>query len=180
MRGFFVFNRHGIINFMKTGLFIGRFQPLHYGHLWMIQMIARQVDHLIIGLGSSNSAPSCKNPFTAPERIEMIKRGMKEIGVRGYSIVELPDFKSDEEWIKEMGKFSFDTAWSGNEWVQRVFKEHGLPIEVIKEFPGLSGTKIRRHIVTGQPWLKFIPLSVRKYLQEIKATTRVRTLCKRV
>lgn len=195
---------------MKVGLFIGRFQPLHYGHLMMIQKCAKKVDRLVIALGSSNAAPSCKNPFTASERAEMVRRGMKEIGVGNYEIVELPDFASDEEWVREVervqqvaptppnlpsgrggnetvsppyrggvrGGGPFDFAWSGSEWVQRVFKDHGLPIEAIKEFPGLSGTKIRGKMSHGLPWLKFVPLSIRKYLKEIKAVSRVRTLCK--
>ncbi|MBI2551727.1 adenylyltransferase/cytidyltransferase family protein [Candidatus Uhrbacteria bacterium] len=197
---------------MRIGLFIGRFQPLHKGHVLIIKKCGRQVDRLVIGLGSSNAELACKNPFTAGERREMIRRGMKEAGVRNYAVAELPDFKSDAEWVKEVlervrgvaptppnlpsgrggkivsppfqggvrgGPASFDLAWSGSEWVQRVFKEEGLPIEPIKEFPGLSATKIRRKMSKGLPWLKYVPLSVRKYLREIGAVKRVRTLCSR-
>lgn len=164
---------------MRVGLFIGRFQPLHKGHLFMIKKLVTTVDRLVIGLGSSHAAPFCKNPFTVLERREMIKRVMKELGVRNYEIVELPDCESDEEWMKGVQKVvgKFDIAWSGSEWVLRVLEAQGLPIERIKEFPGFSATKIRRRMAQGLPWLKFVPLSVRKYLREIKAVQRVRTLC---
>lgn len=164
---------------MKVGLFIGRFQPLHRGHLLMIKKLAATVDRLIIGLGSSNAEVSCRNPFSVPERKEMISRVMKEIGHRHYEIVELLDIKSDEEWIKTLQKTvgKFDISWSGSEWVLRVFKAHGLPIDRIKEFPGLSGTKIRKKMAQGLPWLKFVPSSVRKYLREIGVVKRVRELC---
>ena len=39
---------------MTTALFIGRFQPFHLGHLKDIQGISREVDKVIIGIGSSN------------------------------------------------------------------------------------------------------------------------------
>lgn len=146
----------------------------------MIKECAAKVARLVIGLGSSNAPPSCKNPFTTAERREMIVRGMKEIGVKYYEIVELPDVQSDEEWVREVQKIAgkFDLAWSGSEWVHKVFQTHGLPIEKIKEFPGLSGTKIRKKMSQGLPWLKFVPLSVRKYLKKIKAVPRARILCK--
>ncbi len=85
---------------MRTGLFIGRFQPLDPGHVMMIKQCASKVDRLVIAIGSADAKPSCKNPFTAKERSEMVMRGMKEIGVRNYEVVELPDCESDEEWVK--------------------------------------------------------------------------------
>ena len=164
---------------MKVGLFIGRFQPLHYGHLRMIKDIAAKVDHLIIGLGSPDAKPSCKNPFTAHERKEMIARAAREIGLKKYEVREIPDTGKDVDWIASLKKAapSFTMAWSGSEWVLRVLAEHRLPVTRIKEFPGLSGTKIRRHIVQGQPWLTYVPLSIRRYLKEIGAVRRVRELC---
>lgn len=177
---FFVFINYAILNGMKVGLFIGRFQPLHYGHLRMIKDIAAKVDHLIIGLGSSDVKLSCKNPFTVQERKEMITRAAKEIGLKKYEIVEIPDTRNDEDWLTSLKKVvpSFTMAWSGSEWVLRVLTEHRLPVTRIKEFPGLSGTKIRKHIIKGQPWLKYIPRSLRSYVKEIKTAQRVRDVCK--
>ncbi len=154
---------------------------MHQGHLLMIKKLTLRVDRLIIGLGSTNVQPNCENPFSAEERKEMLRRGMKEAGVRNYEILELPDFESDEEWVKTVRKLvgEFDTAWSGDAWVLRLFKENHLPIETIQEFPGYSATKIRRRMVQGLPWLKYVPLSIRKYLKDAGAVKRVRELCKK-
>jgi len=165
---------------MKVGLFIGRFQPLHRGHLLIMKKLAPRTGRFIVGLGSTNIGPSCENPFAVEERREMVVKVMKEIGIRHFKIVELPDFARDEEWVRVVRRTvgDFDIAWSGDPWVIRVFKAQGLPIEQIKEFPGYSATKIRRRMVQGLPWLKYIPLSTRKYLREIGAVKRVRTLCR--
>lgn len=165
---------------MRVGLFIGRFQPLHRGHLLMIKECAKKVGQLVVAIGSSDVSPSCKNPFTAAERAEMARRGMKELGITNYEIVEVPDFESDEEWVKMVQKVvgKFDRAWSGSEWVLRVFRAHKLSVESIKEYPGLSGTKIRKRMAQRLPWLKYVPLSVRRYIREIHGAQRVRQLCR--
>lgn len=165
---------------MKVGFFIGRFQPLHRGHLLLIKKLASTVDRFIIGIGSSNTELSCRNPFSAFERREMIKRGMKEIGITNYEIVEIPDKPNDDEWILMLKKYvgKFDLAWSGSEVMIRLFKKAGIPAKSIKEFLGISGSKIRKRITQGQAWLRLVPLSTRRYMKEIKAVKRVRLLCK--
>jgi len=54
-------------------VYIGRFQPLHLGHLNTIKSALQQSDKLIIVLGSANSPRTIKSPFTIKERIEMIQ-----------------------------------------------------------------------------------------------------------
>jgi len=57
----------------RYGVTIGRFQPVHYGHLSIIERALEQVDELIIVIGSASSARTIRNPWTADERIDMIK-----------------------------------------------------------------------------------------------------------
>jgi len=55
-----------------NGLFIGRFQPFHLGHLDAIRFGLSKVENLWIGIGSSNKSNEKRNPFTADERKDMI------------------------------------------------------------------------------------------------------------
>lgn len=51
---------------------IGRFQPVHKGHLMVIMEAVKQTRELIIIVGSANKPRSYKNPWTAKERIAML------------------------------------------------------------------------------------------------------------
>ena len=50
------------------GFLIGRFQPFHLGHLEAIKFALSKVEHLHVGIGSSNKSHEKRNPFTADER----------------------------------------------------------------------------------------------------------------
>ncbi|MCL4518781.1 MAG: adenylyltransferase/cytidyltransferase family protein, partial [Thaumarchaeota archaeon] len=62
----------------QTGLFIGRFQPFHLGHLSTVKFALKHVKQLYILVGSSQKSHELKNPFTAGERILMIRNALKQ------------------------------------------------------------------------------------------------------
>lgn len=92
----------------KYGIYIGRFQPFHKIHRQIVLEALDKVDQLIIFVGSSNATPDIKNPFTADERITMMKlavnphmhgsRAKKKVG---YTPIR--DFYYNENmWIAEI------------------------------------------------------------------------------
>lgn len=56
----------------KLAVFIGRFQPIHEGHISIINDALRIAEKVIILIGSSNQSRTIKNPFTFAERKDMI------------------------------------------------------------------------------------------------------------
>lgn len=88
---------------MKTGIFIGRFQPVHQGHIHAIGIAASQVDKLYILVGSANQARSIKNPWTFEERKHMLQLQLHGKRVTNYEIVPLNDYKySDTQWMSDV------------------------------------------------------------------------------
>jgi bifunctional NMN adenylyltransferase/nudix hydrolase len=55
-----------------AAVFIGRFQPVHFGHLNTIRLALQQCHKLFLVLGSFQSAPSVRNPWSTKQREEMI------------------------------------------------------------------------------------------------------------
>ena len=67
-----------MIDNLKRGLMVGRFQPFHKGHLFLVRQILQDCDELIIAIGSAQFNYSYTDPFTAGERIMMIHAALVE------------------------------------------------------------------------------------------------------
>jgi nicotinamide-nucleotide adenylyltransferase len=143
------------------GLFIGRFQPFHLGHLHIVKEAAKDVDKLIIGIAVNEK--NNENPFSFNERKEMIDSTLKN---KNYLIEEIPDFESDEKWVEHVKKnipkfdivFMSDKNTDGERWVERCLKEH--KIKKIKSLNGVDATTIRKEMRNGREWKQFVPKEI--------------------
>ncbi len=87
----------------KLGFVIGRFQPLHPGHRDLIRQASKQVDRLLILVGSVNRPRSIKNPWTFFERRDMIEQFLSHEGIHNCVIVPVNDYKySNTQWILDV------------------------------------------------------------------------------
>ena len=75
---------------MKKGLILGRFQPLHMGHLSLFETVIDNGEELLICIGSSNEERTENNPYNSSERIKMIKAVLSNYDCK-YAIFEIPD-----------------------------------------------------------------------------------------
>lgn len=88
---------------MKNGIFIGRFQPVHPGHMDVIKQASKQVDKLYILVGSSNQCRSIKNPWTFAERSAMLMEKLDYANIYNYDIIPLNDYPySDTQWMADV------------------------------------------------------------------------------
>jgi bifunctional NMN adenylyltransferase/nudix hydrolase len=90
-------------NKVKYGVFIGRFQPLHAGHLNSINKIVEQGLIPVILIGSAQERGTEKNPLSFVERRNLIEKEIPNVITR-----PLKDFKSNEDWAKNV----IHTLWS--------------------------------------------------------------------
>jgi bifunctional NMN adenylyltransferase/nudix hydrolase len=82
-------------------VFIGRFQPLHNGHMHVIGEALRVARRVIILVGSSNSARTVRNPFTFEERRQMILSSCN--GNPRIIVARLNDHTyNDNAWLAEV------------------------------------------------------------------------------
>ena len=146
---------------MKTALFVGRFQPMHVGHLKAIKWILEKYDKVIIVIGSSQESNTDKNPFDVEERKEMINKILKTENITNYEIIEIPDVHDDEVWVKLiLEKASFEIVFTLNSWVERCFKEFNIEVKGHPMFGDISGTMIRKLVRDGKQWEDLVPKEV--------------------
>jgi bifunctional NMN adenylyltransferase/nudix hydrolase len=84
-------------------VFIGRFQPYHRAHHAIVEEALNQSDKLIIVIGSHNGAPSLRNPFSASERVDIIKSALTE-----------------DQLSRVIFTFVSDHAYNNNLWIKDV------------------------------------------------------------
>jgi cytidyltransferase-like protein len=61
-----------------TAILIGRFQPLHNGHLALLLDALSAARQVIVVLGSAHAARSPRNPFTWQERAALLHDALPE------------------------------------------------------------------------------------------------------
>ncbi|MDR1819017.1 MAG: nicotinamide-nucleotide adenylyltransferase [Methanobrevibacter sp.] len=162
------------------GILIGRMQPLHNGHIQVIKDALKEVDELIIGIGSAQISHTVENPFTAGERTLMIKKALIEHGIKGekYYIIPIPDIMNNSLWVShvEMLTPHFNKVFSGNPLVQRLFTEAGYELNRHITFnrQTLSGTKIRDLIIHDEKWENSVSKSTVDIIKKIDGVERLK------
>lgn len=84
-------------------VFIGRFQPVHHGHLAVINAGLEAASHLLILTGSARRPRSVRDPFTVQERAQMIRACLTEEQSARVQIRPLDDaMYNDPVWIRNV------------------------------------------------------------------------------
>ncbi|MFH0867878.1 MAG: nicotinamide-nucleotide adenylyltransferase [Candidatus Woesearchaeota archaeon] len=160
---------------MKRGLFIGRFQPFHLGHLSDIKNALKEVDELVIGIGSSNENHTKENPFTVEERIEMIDLVLPANDIGAYTVFPIPDLGNDKKWAEHIETLvpKFDAVFTGNKWTERCFKGK-YNVKRVKMVEDVSSTIIRHRILKNKDWQCLVPKEVVDFISKIDGVERVK------
>jgi len=81
-------------------VFVGRFQPVHNGHMAVIEQALQAGRKLLVLTGSARRARTLRNPFTAAERREMIEACLSPADRERVCIEPLEDVLYDDaSWI---------------------------------------------------------------------------------
>ena len=156
---------------MKKGLILGRFQPLHMGHLSLFETVIDNGEELVICIGSSNEERTEKNPYTSSERINMIKAVLSNYKCK-YAIYEIPDINNNNLYVKHLESMvpKFDVVYSGNSLVKKLFEESGYNVIVPKLLNRevWQGVSIRQAMKDGDDWEMDVPAVVTEIISEIK------------
>ncbi len=171
---------------MTNGLFIGRFQPFHKGHLATIKFALERVEQLVIVVGSAQKSHEPKNPFTAGERIRMIKQSLDiddEIDVRRILIIPVPDTDVHALWTHQVDMLvpKYDVVFANDLFTLMLFQEKGIKaLEApLYRRDEMKATEIRKRMIAEEIWEDLVPIPVSKVIKEINGVERVKALSRR-
>ena len=132
---------------MKKALFIGRFQPLHAGHMWLFR---QKLDKGIpIWIAVRDVPPDDKNPFNAEQSSDMIRKIFEGEDVL---VTVIPDIES-VNWGRGVG-------YETNEF------------QPPEDIGYVSATQIRKQIAEGSDeWKKVVDSKIWDDVSSLLKTT---------
>ncbi len=167
----------------KIALFIGRFQPLHHGHVYVLKAILRKYRIVKIGIGSSQLSNTLNDPFNKEERREFIRIALekRKISSKRYEIYDIPDIFNAKKWVDHVISIvgEFDSIYSNSDWVRELFRNKGIRVEnkitiFRKKF---NGKNIRNLIIKNDKiWKTLIPNEVVKLMEKFDGINRIKKL----
>jgi nicotinamide-nucleotide adenylyltransferase len=146
----------------STGLVVGRFQPFHKGHLYLLQKALEVADKIIIAIGSVEKQDA-QNPIPFAQREQMLRQVLQKEGLadRVTKIVSLQDYPSDEQWVSELEKVAgpFEVVVGNNDWTNRVLTEAGYAALTVPDLQRdkYQGTVIRDSAKESRAWQDSVP-----------------------
>ncbi len=159
------------------GLIVGRFQPLHKGHLMAIREALGKCDDLIIVIGSAEDSHTERNPFTAGERFQMLISSLAPEERSRVFIVPIGDLNRYSLWVGHIESHlpPFDVVFSNSDLTRSLFRQAGYDVQRTKAYgpKQYSATEIRKRIVAGKRWRHLVPDAVAVILDSVDAKQRL-------
>ena len=158
---------------------MGRFQPFHLGHLRLIEAVKEDNLELMICIGSAQKGRTKDNPFTTEERKIMVEAVVSRLDCK-YQIYEIPDVNNNDLYVSHLETFvpEFDTVYSGNSLVLKLFKAAGyrtvMPEMVNREV--WEGAAIRQAMTEDDEWETAVPLQIVDIIRDLNGIEKLQNL----
>ncbi|QXF84285.1 adenylyltransferase/cytidyltransferase family protein (plasmid) [Rhodococcus pyridinivorans] len=173
---------------MKYGIVLGRFQPLHLGHVEYLDAAKRCCERLFIGITNPDNGSGTitesdakrslgeNNPFSYIDRHLMIERALLDLGWSPKSFCLMAAPITDPTRLTsylpapELSEF-FVTIY--DEWGEQKAREIAAlgytTTTLWRRSHGerfTSGTFVRNAMRNGEPWEHLVPAGVASYINE--------------
>lgn len=179
---------------MKTqyqyGIYIGRFQPFHLGHLRTLNLALEKAEQVILILGSHRVAADTRNPWRSQERIAMIQSCLTPETLQRIHFLTVRDWLySDNLWLAAVQQQVLEITEGSNSVV--ILGHHkDASSYYLNLFPqwdyletghyqDLNSTQIRAAYFEGKEtdYLNKIPQAITHYLHTFQKSERYTALC---
>ena len=165
----------------RRAMIFGRFQPFHYGHISIVRWaLSRGYEEIVflIGMASENYTP--RNPFTAGERIEMIRLSFRDEGLELDRAVTATIRTLETSIGSVYYVLSYvprvETILTRNPVISKIFIDAGIKVETPPLFKRdlYRGEVIRSLMARNDPlWKKLVTPSTAEYIESIGGVERI-------
>lgn len=185
----------------KVGMIVGRFQPFHKGHEYLVNLASSMCETVVIVVGSAQEAGTPNNPLSYEFREELISTACREICNKNKAkiiIVALKDMSHPENHTPMWGEYvlasvkasllynrlesDIDIIFYGNEpkrsnWYSDEKREYISEFLISRDKFPFSGRFIRKMILD---YGEEIILNDKDFLPEVYSSEQRLKICKSV
>ena len=166
---------------MQVGILVGRFQPVHIGHVQAIEFALENSNKLFIVVGSAEKSNQKRNPFTFEERKKMIELAINEKELQdNISIIPINDANNHTEWIASIKNTigEYNIIFTNDELTEKLFKKEETKVINVPLLDRniLSATEVRKRLELDKEWKSLVIPEIVNYLTEINAVERMKSI----
>jgi nicotinamide-nucleotide adenylyltransferase len=119
-----------------------------------------------------------ENPFTAGERIEMIRLCLSKEKRARTIMIPIPDINRFAIWVSHIESLAppFEQVFTNNPLTKSLFKDKGYKICSMKIYDRAvyNASVIRERMLNGDDWEDFVPAQILSYLKKLDGTSRIK------
>jgi nicotinamide-nucleotide adenylyltransferase len=155
------------------------------GHLAAVRYALKKVQYLYVIVGSAQRNHERDNPFTAGERITMIKSALDGNGIDPSKWMAIPivDADSHSLWVSTVKSMvpKFDTVFTNDALTFSLFKEEKFGVAAVPYLDrrSYSATNVRDRILERKDWESLVPSQVATLVKQFGGVERVRALMRK-
>jgi nicotinamide-nucleotide adenylyltransferase len=157
---------------MGDGLVVMRAQPLHFGHIRLIDSALKKCGRVFVVLGSAQEEGTERNPFSFSERKSMLFRYYRQEDPASWECIQVLGLKDIfslrwpsyvlEEIMKEYSDANITDIFGGSSYDTDWFKDHGLTPNIVDrtadDYPFISASMLRDMLTYKDPkWTAYVP-----------------------
>ena len=145
----------------------------------------KRVDYLYVVVGSAQRSHERDNPFTASERIAMIKSALDGNGVDPSKWMAIPiaDADSHSLWVSTVESMvpKFDVVFTNDALTFLLFNEEGIEVRAVPylDRKRYSATNVRDRILERKDWESLVPPQVGRLVKKFGGVERVGALMRK-
>jgi len=176
-------NRHGGLSYRGShstgplvGVYWGRFNPPHKGHMEVIRRFSKKC-RLVIAVGSSEQKDTRPNPFDGSERVAMLRAYLREEHVHGVKVIAFrdgPSIEADIDELVERSHADFLILSTEKRELSRIARKR-VKVIGFRRRGSISSTRLRDLIASGSTsWKRLTGASVAGLVVRHRGLSRIR------